>query len=121
MYFITLADRTLASVGVLEGEVRILSAQLTVEQIFNDRKAFKETIISNVQEELELFGLQIYNANIKELQDSPGSEYFSCTSLFIALRRASPPALTFASATMSALFALLLYIVYEVGRRSLSA
>lgn len=63
---------------MLEGEVRILSAQLTVEQIFNDRKAFKETIITNVQEELELFGLQIYNANIKELQDSPGSEYFSC-------------------------------------------
>lgn len=65
--------------------MRILSAQLTVEQIFNDRKAFKETIITNVQEELELFGLQIYNANIKELQDSPGSEYFSCACLCAAV------------------------------------
>lgn len=63
--------------GVLEGEVRILSAQLTVEEIFNDRKAFKDRIIREVQSELDQFGLIIYNANIKELQDSPGSEYFS--------------------------------------------
>jgi flotillin len=29
-----------------------------------------------VQEELDQFGLVIYNANVKELQDMPGSEYF---------------------------------------------
>lgn len=29
-----------------------------------------------MQEELDQFGLVIYNANIKELQDMPGSEYF---------------------------------------------
>uniref|UniRef100_A0A6B2L568 Band 7 domain-containing protein n=1 Tax=Arcella intermedia TaxID=1963864 RepID=A0A6B2L568_9EUKA len=63
--------------GILEGETRIQSAQMTIEQIFNDRKAFKEVLVKNVQEELNQFGLRIYNANIKELQDSPGSEYFS--------------------------------------------
>ncbi|QKF94097.1 flotillin domain-containing protein [Fadolivirus algeromassiliense] len=63
--------------GILEGETRIQSAQMTIEQIFNDRKAFKEVLIKNVQDELDQFGLQIYNANIKELQDSAGSEYFS--------------------------------------------
>jgi flotillin len=30
--------------------------------------------------ELNQFGLHIYNANIKQLQDTPGSEYFSLLS-----------------------------------------
>jgi flotillin len=63
--------------GILEGETRILSAQMTIDQIFSDRQAFKDILINAVQKELDQFGLQIYNANIKELQDSPGSEYFS--------------------------------------------
>lgn len=63
--------------GVLEGETRILAAQMTIEEIFNDRKAFKEVLIKNVQNEMDQFGLQIYNANIKEMTDSAGSEYFS--------------------------------------------
>ncbi len=63
--------------GIIEGETRLQSAQMTIEQIFNDRKAFKEILIKNVQEELDQFGLFIYNANIKELCDSKGSEYFS--------------------------------------------
>ena len=50
---------------------------MTIEQIFNDRKVFKDTLIAGVQEELDQFGLKIYNANIKELQDYKGSEYFS--------------------------------------------
>ena len=63
--------------GIIEGETRVLAAQMSIEQIFNDRAAFKHTIIKNVQEELDQFGLMIFNANIKELQETPGSEYFS--------------------------------------------
>lgn len=63
--------------GILEGETRIQSAQMTVEEIFKDKKAFKEVLIQNVQNELDQFGLQIYNANIQEMKDSVGSEYFS--------------------------------------------
>jgi len=63
--------------GVIEGETRVLAAQMTIEEIFNDRATFKQNIIKNVQEELDQFGLCIYNANIKELQDSPGSEFFT--------------------------------------------
>jgi flotillin len=33
-----------------------------------------------VQSELDQFGLCIYNANVKELQDTPGSEYFTTLS-----------------------------------------
>lgn len=64
-------------IGVVEGETRVLAAQMTFEEIFNDRTSFKNTIINNVQKELEAFGLSIYNANIKELADTQGSEYFS--------------------------------------------
>lgn len=62
--------------GIIEGETRSLSAQMTIEDIFKDRVVFKETIIDNVQKELDQFGLKIFNANIKELEDAKGSEYF---------------------------------------------
>ena len=63
--------------GIIEGETRSVASQLTIEEIFRDRAAFRDEIIKNVQTELDKFGLEIYNANIKELQDTPGSEYFS--------------------------------------------
>jgi flotillin len=62
--------------GVIEGETRVLAASMPIESIFKDRATFKETIVKKVQEELHLFGLVIYNANVKELHDMPGSEYF---------------------------------------------
>lgn len=62
--------------GILEGETRILSSKMTLEEIFNNRQSFKETIIKGVQEELDQFGLLIYNANIKEMRDGEESKYF---------------------------------------------
>ena len=62
--------------GVIEGETRVLAATMTIEELFGNRDAFKINIIRNIQEELSQFGLKIYNANIKELQDAEGSEYF---------------------------------------------
>lgn len=63
--------------GVIEGETRVLAAQMSLDEIFSDRSAFKEKIIKNIQGELDKYGLEILNANIKELQDKPGSQYFS--------------------------------------------
>lgn len=40
-------------------------------------KKFKEEVFQKVQLELDQFGLVIYNANIKQLVDIPGHEYFS--------------------------------------------
>jgi len=62
--------------GILEGEVRTLSSKMTMEDIFNNRQTFKKEIIENIQHELDKVGLLIYNANIKELQDSKDSKYF---------------------------------------------
>ena len=37
-------------------------------------------LTASLQHELTQFGLRIYNANVKELQDTPGSEYFAFLS-----------------------------------------
>ena len=55
--------------GVIEGETRSIVSNMTMEELFNNRKMFKEEVVKNVQAELDQFGLNIYNANVKELQD----------------------------------------------------
>lgn len=63
--------------GIVEGETRVLAASLTMKQIFEGTKHFKSEVFDKVQLELNQFGLKIYNANIKQLSDLPGHEYFS--------------------------------------------
>jgi len=66
--------------GIIEGETRVIVSSMTMEEIFKERQIFKTKVIENVQNELGQFGLRIYNANVKELQDTPGSEYFAYLS-----------------------------------------
>ncbi|KKK12165.1 flotillin domain protein, partial [Aspergillus ochraceoroseus] len=66
--------------GIIEGETRVIVSSMTMEEIFKERQVFKSKVISNVQNELAQFGLKIYNANVKELQDTKGSEYFAFLS-----------------------------------------
>ncbi|KAM7256164.1 hypothetical protein ACFE04_011905 [Oxalis oulophora] len=63
--------------GVIEGETRVLAASMTMEEIFRGTKEFKKEVFEKVQVELNQFGLLIYNANVKQLVDVPGHEYFS--------------------------------------------
>ncbi|XP_059303506.1 flotillin-like protein 3 [Lycium ferocissimum] len=63
--------------GIIEGETRVLAASMTMEQIFKGAKEFKKEVFEKVQLELNQFGLYIYNANVKQLVDVPGHEYFS--------------------------------------------
>ncbi|KAF9614539.1 hypothetical protein IFM89_019202 [Coptis chinensis] len=63
--------------GIIEGETRVLAASMTMEEIFRGTKEFKHEVFGKVQLELNQFGLLIYNANVKQLVDVPGHEYFS--------------------------------------------
>ncbi|PWA64750.1 flotillin-like protein 3 [Artemisia annua] len=63
--------------GIIEGETRVLAASMTMEEIFKGTKEFKKEVFETVQLELNQFGLIIYNANVKQLVDVPGHEYFS--------------------------------------------
>lgn len=53
---------------------------MSMEEIFQERDEFKKRIFRNIQGELDQFGLKIYNANVKELRDAPGSSYFESLS-----------------------------------------
>jgi flotillin len=66
--------------GIIEGETRTLSANLPIEDIFTGRSAFKNEIVHHVQNQLNQYGLEIYNANIEELKDSESSNYFRSLS-----------------------------------------
>jgi len=66
--------------GIIEGETRSIVSTMTMEELFKERRLFRDKVIKNVQTELDQFGLKIYNANVKELQDTPGSEYFAYLS-----------------------------------------
>ena len=63
--------------GIIEGETRVLAASMTMEEIFKGTKEFKQEVFEKVQLELNQFGLLIYNANVKQLVDVRGHEYFS--------------------------------------------
>lgn len=70
---------------MIEGETRILAANMSIEDIFKGRTEFKDKIVHTVEDELSKMGLTIYNANIKELQDSKDSKYFSYLSMKISV------------------------------------
>ncbi|KAF7120386.1 hypothetical protein RHSIM_Rhsim13G0011800 [Rhododendron simsii] len=56
---------------------RASSKAMIMEKIFKGIKEFKKEVFDKVQLELDQFGLHIYNANVKQLVDVPGHEYFS--------------------------------------------
>ncbi|OQN96048.1 hypothetical protein B0A48_17848 [Cryoendolithus antarcticus] len=66
--------------GIIEGETRSIVSNMTMEELFNNRRLFKTQVIECVQKELDQFGLRIYNANVKELQDLGDSRYFKSLS-----------------------------------------
>ena len=43
--------------GIVEGETRLIAASLTMEEIFKDRKLFKETVTTHISGELAHFGI----------------------------------------------------------------
>lgn len=43
--------------GIIEGETRSIVSTMTMEELFRDRKIFRDKILSNIQTELDHFGL----------------------------------------------------------------
>lgn len=57
----------------------VIDASLT-NKYSTGRDALKKNIQGHIKGELAQFGLKIYNANVKELEDAPGSSYFASQS-----------------------------------------
>lgn len=55
--------------GVVEGETRGLTSTLTVEEMFSAREKFKTEVLDKIKVHLHNLGLNLYNANIRELSD----------------------------------------------------
>lgn len=45
--------------GIIEGETRSIVSTMTMEELFKERKVFKDKVIHNVQSELDQFGLKM--------------------------------------------------------------
>lgn len=64
--------------GIVEGETRSLTAQMTIEDMFQDKDAFRIKAVEKIQQDLSKLGLHILNANIKEMADyDENNKYFS--------------------------------------------
>ncbi|KAI1145050.1 hypothetical protein F4825DRAFT_467653 [Nemania diffusa] len=66
--------------GIIEGETRVLVSSMTMEEIFTERELFKRRLFRNIQGKLDLSGLKIFNAKVKESRDAPNSVYFASLS-----------------------------------------
>ena len=62
--------------GIVNGETRGFVGGMTIQEIFNDKEAFRNHVVDRVQKDLEQFGLEIHNANIEEMHDTEGNSYF---------------------------------------------
>jgi flotillin len=69
--------------GIIEGETRSIVSTMTMEELFKERRVFRDKVINSVQSELDQFGLKIYNANVKELQDTPGKSLHTSSNTLI--------------------------------------
>jgi flotillin len=69
-------DKSVLIRSVIEGEARAIAANLSIEEIFAGRGVYKMDIVNNVQQQLDHYGLKIFNANVEELRDADGSVYF---------------------------------------------
>lgn len=56
--------------NVLEGTTRTLSGQLSIDELFHNREAFRDKVVAGVAMELGEIGLEIVTANIQEMGDS---------------------------------------------------
>lgn len=71
-------DSTNTISNVLEGTTRTLSGQLSIDELFHNREAFKEKVVNGVAQELGEIGLEIVTANIQEMGDvDEENRYFS--------------------------------------------
>jgi flotillin len=55
--------------GIVQGESRMLTANLELDQLFQDREKFRDLVVNKVQEVINPLGIHIYNCNISELAD----------------------------------------------------
>jgi flotillin len=62
--------------GIVQGESRMLTANLELDQLFQDREKFRDLVVNKVQEVINPLGVYVYNANISDLADLDENRFF---------------------------------------------
>lgn len=57
---------------ILFGQLRLVIATMTIEELNNDRDKFLEAISANVEVELKKIGLRLINVNVTDIKDESG-------------------------------------------------
>ena len=78
--------------GVIQGETRVLTANLDLNLLFSERDNFKNKVVEKINSVVDPFGLTIYNANIAELKDLDDSNQFFSEQKRRALQRVNQEA-----------------------------
>jgi flotillin len=55
--------------GIVQGEARMLTAALELDELYSDRDSFRRQVVSKCDEVIEPLGVSIFNANVAELSD----------------------------------------------------
>ncbi len=56
-------------VGVIQGETRVLTAGLSLDELFSNREQFRSNVEEKINKIIDDMGLRVYNANVAELSD----------------------------------------------------
>jgi flotillin len=56
-------------VGVIQGETRVLTANLSLDELFSNREQFRNNVEEKINNIINDMGLRVYNANVAELSD----------------------------------------------------
>ena len=57
---------------ILFGQLRLVIATMSIEELNSDRDKFLEAITANVEVELKKIGLRLINVNVTDIKDEPG-------------------------------------------------
>lgn len=58
----------------MEGHIRAICANMTVEELIQDRESFNKRVLENAKDDLEKMGLSIVSFTIKDIRDSASTK-----------------------------------------------
>lgn len=62
--------------GIVEGEMRVHTATMTIEDMFSNKESFQKYVVDKISVDLNSLGVKILNANIKEMSDFDNNNKF---------------------------------------------
>jgi flotillin len=62
--------------NIIIGKTREFTSNMTIEDIVRDKNAFKKGVVAHIEAELEENGFKATSANISDIKDPPGVDYF---------------------------------------------